>query len=1081
VNREEYLEWMEQALQRCGNKSVVLHLRGIGGIGKSSLLDYWSKTIEPTIKLDCNQHIEFFGRLNVLARGAALLGVSLRHFNLLWQIRQRFVEGVEPAQGRDWGWTMDIMSLIPFIGSLAAIGNAVKSVGSEVALKLKIRFRDVAKWLQNKLGENPVEKLLEILWKYPRQAEFLYLDALLEDINNRKNSDLPILFLLDHYEYVDSENPRWRYSGKQITESQLWCVFLTSISCCVGVMASRRSMSEQPGIDIEESEIIELCQDSCIELLDLRRVTDSEIQDNIVNISGGNPFLIGTLCDMAVSGSLSLTDIEDLRANTLEEVRLKIWKRLFRDTQDLLGLVDRAGLLPFFDRTVMNLVSPEMKTDQWQRLINLSFVRNRGDGTYVLHGLARELVIAELNERINLLTGNLSEILENAYAKTSDFRHLGMALSVQALESEKDAIKRTRKLVDDLQKKWRFADILKLLSSVKFESNEGRGILLLLRGRALHGLKRVADGEQALKEALAIFESLKEESPDHYQKLVAATLTDLGNLQKDSDSLLEGEKTLQDALELWKQLDQETSDTHQEEIAKTLSGLAEISLNSFRLKDGEDSIREALRIYNELVTKPSITYTLETAKCFYILGILLLRSNRINESEKATRKALKLFEKLVESESDLFLNNVAMCLSSLGILYVRNFEFAEAEPAYRKAVEIRRELAQKNPDLYLSEYALSLGRLGFYLSFYVKRLEEAEDAYLEALEIIEKLVESEPDVYLIDQANYQSKLAMLYAETGRPQEAQDAFSRSIEIQRSLSKKAPDAHSIELARIIAFHGDLLRELGSYKDAEKLIREALDIVEKITKTMQDAYWPSIAKVAISNKLVKLLRDRAKYAEAEEVCETALQECKALTEVLPNYYSLLAAITLNNQAIVQVMHSNSKGVELKFQEALDLIDALSEKVPEFALRFHAPILNNLAIFHRTNDSLKTAEKNLSKSLTSKRLLAEKSPIYTLPSLAISLNNFAIMMYDSNQVTKGEESFLKALEIHEKLVLKSPDMYTSGAKLTLNNIAFMQEKMGKTSEVTKDAVSRLSKMGVVSDSKVKDWLDGYEMIDYA
>ncbi len=45
VDREEYLSWMDNALQRCKEKSPVMHLRGIGGIGKSSLLDHWTKNI----------------------------------------------------------------------------------------------------------------------------------------------------------------------------------------------------------------------------------------------------------------------------------------------------------------------------------------------------------------------------------------------------------------------------------------------------------------------------------------------------------------------------------------------------------------------------------------------------------------------------------------------------------------------------------------------------------------------------------------------------------------------------------------------------------------------------------------------------------------------------------------------------------------------------------------------------------------------------------------------------------------------------------------------------------------------------
>ncbi|MFX1416355.1 MAG: hypothetical protein ACFFC0_06060, partial [Promethearchaeota archaeon] len=387
VNREEYIYWMDEALKRCRKKSVVLHLRGIGGIGKSSLLDHWNSTVSSTIRLDCEQYTEFYDRLNVLAKGAVLLGVRLQRFDVLWQIRQRFVEGVEPVKEEGREWAKEIALAIPFIGSIASIGSAISAAGSKVAPKLKSKYGDVAKWLQTRLGKNHVEELLEILWKEPRHAEFLYLDALLEDINNRKRSDTPLLFLLDHFEYVDNERARWGYSGRHITETELWSVFLSSLANCVGVMASRRSAPSPKGMEVEESELTELDRESCIELLELRQIVNAKLQNKIVSVSGGNPFVIGALCDLAKSGTLSLEDVEDLRADTLEEVRLRTWRRLFRETQDLLGLVDRAGLLPFFNRRVMNIVAPDMKTDQWDRLTRLSFVRNRGDGTWVLHDL----------------------------------------------------------------------------------------------------------------------------------------------------------------------------------------------------------------------------------------------------------------------------------------------------------------------------------------------------------------------------------------------------------------------------------------------------------------------------------------------------------------------------------------------------------------------------------------------------------------------------------------------------------------------------------------------------------------------
>ncbi|UCH03916.1 MAG: hypothetical protein JSW05_10035, partial [Candidatus Thorarchaeota archaeon] len=270
VDREEYLEWMDNALERCRERSVVLHLRGIGGIGKSSLLDHWKSTIDETIHLDCERYSEFYDRLNVIARGAVLLGVNLRRFDVLWQIRQRFVEGVEPVKEKGREWAKEVVMAIPFIGSLASIGSAIGAVGAKVAPKLKGRYGDLGEWLQTRLGKGYIERLLEIFWKEPRHAEFLFLDALLEDLNKRKASEKPIVFLLDHSEHVDIEKRRWRYRGREITETELWYVFLTSLSNCVGVMASRQALPEKAReeLEIEGSELTELDRQSCIDLLE---------------------------------------------------------------------------------------------------------------------------------------------------------------------------------------------------------------------------------------------------------------------------------------------------------------------------------------------------------------------------------------------------------------------------------------------------------------------------------------------------------------------------------------------------------------------------------------------------------------------------------------------------------------------------------------------------------------------------------------------------------------------------------------------------------------------------------------------
>ena len=83
VDREEHLDWMSEALQRCKEKSIVLHLRGIGGIGKSSLLEHWHQTIESSIILDCSRISDLFSRLDAIAKGAVRLGISLSRFDVL--------------------------------------------------------------------------------------------------------------------------------------------------------------------------------------------------------------------------------------------------------------------------------------------------------------------------------------------------------------------------------------------------------------------------------------------------------------------------------------------------------------------------------------------------------------------------------------------------------------------------------------------------------------------------------------------------------------------------------------------------------------------------------------------------------------------------------------------------------------------------------------------------------------------------------------------------------------------------------------------------------------------------------------
>jgi hypothetical protein len=470
VDREEHIEWMNEALERCKEKSVVLHLKGIGGIGKSSLLNHWVNTHEKTVRLDCYQYSNFFQRLNILAKGAVLQGIKLHRFDILWQIRQRFVKGVEPVKEEGRAWAKEVVMAIPFIGSLASIGNAINAVGSKVTPRLKGKYGTIGKWLQEQLGKNHIEALLEILWKEPRRAEFLYLSAFLEDINSRDNSSNPLLFLFDHFEHVDDEITLWKYRKRRINESELWTIFLSNLSNCVGVLASRKSAAKVKQMEIEETELLELDRDSCFEMLELQDVADKELQERIVSVSGGNPFVIDAICDMINTSNVSMSDIEDLRANDLAEVRLKVWRRLFSQAEGMHALINRAGILPFFDEHIMSIIAPELTPDSWDRLRRLSFVREREGGNFVLHELAVDLVKAELSGNLKNLALDVGGLLEKASEEKTDYKLLGLAISVQGLHSPQSALEKMERVSSDLSWRFQFRSAIEFHDSIKLET-----------------------------------------------------------------------------------------------------------------------------------------------------------------------------------------------------------------------------------------------------------------------------------------------------------------------------------------------------------------------------------------------------------------------------------------------------------------------------------------------------------------------------------------------------------------------------------------------------------------------------------
>ncbi|MFW9888961.1 MAG: tetratricopeptide repeat protein [Candidatus Thorarchaeota archaeon] len=1011
VDREDHIEWMNEALKRCKSESVVLHLKGIGGIGKSSLLNHWINTHEKTIILDCEQYSEFYQRLNMLAKGAVLHGIKLQRFDILWQIRQRFVEGVEPVREEGRQWAKEVVMAIPFIGSLASIGSAISAVGSEVTPRLKGKYSTIGKWLQETLGKNHIEQLLQILWKEPRRAEFLYLEALLEDINTRKGSDTPLVLLLDHFENVDDKKDQWMYQRTKINETQLWTIFLCNLANCVGVLASRRSASDSKLINVEESELLELDKDSCFEMLELQGVGDRRLQERIVSVSGGNPFVIDAICDMINTSDVTISDIEGLRADTLVEVRMKVWRRLFKHAEGLQNLINRAGILPYFDERIMRIIAPEMTLDGWDRLRSLSFTKLRSDGSFVLHDLAEDLVRAELGDNLGNLAGEVSDLLEKKYNEEGDFRLLGLSISVQGLHTPESALERVVAIANNLSWRGQFRSAVELLDSVSFKNLREQTIVSWIKAHHLTGLDRVAEAEHLLKEAIEVLEDLVGADLKRNIFYLGQCLNTYGLLLHRLRRPIEAEAMFERAMRITREIEKDPAEWDKNLWFFGVYWWYSLFLmDMHRLNEAADLLRRALDLEEHGINLGVISR--ERAFTLGFLGYVLLLAGKIIEAEEVCKEILD-----AETEDINKLNS----LQHLGHIYRLTSRFQEAKDVYRKSFDLVRRIAFQRrftPTHYSRQYALAMKFEGNYI--------EAETYYKEALERAREAVQSTPEMHLHELSQVLNDFAILYYEMSQYSKAREYYEEAIRNFERLSQDSPELHKKYMAWTLNNYSILLHETGVMVKAQKSYQEALEISRELVQKYPENIFHSHLLGQVLNNLGVLLRNMNKQDEAEEV----------------------------------------------LREALEVRQELDERTPEVFLGSIATTLNNLGVVLSITNRLQEARDVSLRGLQIRRELVERSPEMHSGRLGFILNNLGNIYKLSDENSKAEKCYQEAFVILEDLAGNAPSVYQRYAIMILSNLLLYHNQQAELQKA-ESIKRRLEKLEFSEINKQEIWIE--------
>ncbi len=1005
VDREEYLDWMSDALLRCKEKAVVLQLSGIGGIGKSALLDYWNRTIETTIRLDCRQHADFYSRLNVLAKGAVLLGLRLPRFDVLWQIRLRFVEGLEPVKEEGREWAKEVLVAIPFIGSLASIGGAIGAISAKVAPKLKSRYGELAAWLQDRLGKNHIESLLEILWKAPRHAQFLFMDALAEDLNSRSESDRALLFLLDHFEHVDDASKDWKYGGKKISEAELWCVFLSQVRNSVGVLATRLAISTalRDDVSLEQHELTELDEKSSVELLHERSVNDGDLQRRIVSVSGGNPFVIDAICDMLETERVSLEDVDCLQADTLGEVRLRTWRRLFDHVEGLHEPVNHAGLLPHFTKSVMTIVSPSLTSDQWDRLRRLSFVREQSDGTYVLHELAKELVLSELGPRLKDAVEDVADSLETASKERSDLSLLGMAFSAYSLASGEIAIARLREAVDELIESHLADDAHHLLASTVLSDGMGRCVIQGLRGKALFLSSRYAEAEVELQSAIEHLRGLGTEMTTAQRDFLADCLSQYGRMLLEVPDQEGAQKSFKEAIAIRRELADEEPDKYGLGLAWSLIVRAQSMLNRWP-DEAEKHALESLNILSGIDDPGSKSLLRAKSISFSVLALVRTNLFRWSEADEPNQRSLEIQRQLLEMAPDAprEISAYARLLNNVGALQEFRGHELETRNLFEQALKLRRAAVELQPQTYRPSQAITLqnvaffylrtlrqpqmaetyfreslvtirDQLGYYYS-YARDLLEDQERFRDSLAALELMPKEVPGHWAGQIGYALSGLAYACLEQGRTQEALDLVAKAVSIRRDLMRHLDWGLGFGLSLNVA--GIIYSSAGEVSRGEESLIEAIEVLQETRIDMADT---QLYLASSLNNCGVLLLQTGRLGEAIERLTEAVRVLRDYMVRAPELHPGWVAEILTNLAVAQKQKGGFDEAEPLLREALDLESRLIDIAPESYLYYREHTLRVYSSLLRLRGDEEGAETHLKESL---RLFERFSDLGMTPS---------------------------------------------------------------------------------------------------
>jgi len=343
---------------------------------------------------------------------------------------------------------------------------------------------------------------------------------------------------------------------------------------------------------------------------------------------------------------------------------------------------------------------------------------------------------------------------------------------------------------------------------------------------------------QAGRRAVALLEELVADLPTEaaYQRDLAGTYQNLGDLFAGTRQLAEAEKAYGQALRHWQALAARfpAEPRYRHLLACTRFGQGLAQQDAGRGPQAEQAYGEALADQEKLLadfpTEPA--YRHAVAKARNNLALLWQATGRTREAEKSFRSAVDLLECLVKEfpAEPAYRHDLAQDHHNLGLLLVGGGRSSEAEPHYRRALVLHQRLADDYPAVpdFRTDLARHHGGLGDLMAS-SNRAMEALAQYRQAVALQEQLAKTGGQAawYRRELAQSVNGLGTTQAVLGQIDEAKQSFQRALGLWEELGPHydAVPAYQVDVGDTLSNLGQLLASKGDRNEGARLVRKSI----------------------------------------------------------------------------------------------------------------------------------------------------------------------------------------------------------------------------------------------------------------